>query len=99
MIIGGDGPNLINLLQMREKFLLQDRIELLGPICHKNVLSICFWLFISLLFIFLVSTKRQRDNCIQVSITTTNDDAGRRDDEGQHLCDFFSMITYSPLKN
>ncbi|KAE9391748.1 transferase [Gymnopus androsaceus JB14] len=29
-IIGGDGPKMIDLLQMREKYLLQDRIELLG---------------------------------------------------------------------
>jgi hypothetical protein len=42
MTIGGDGPKLIDLLQMREKFLLQDRIELLGPIRHKNVLSVRF---------------------------------------------------------
>jgi hypothetical protein len=42
MTIGGDGPKLIDLLQMREKYLLQDRIELLGPIRHKNVLSVRF---------------------------------------------------------
>ncbi|CAA7270260.1 unnamed protein product [Cyclocybe aegerita] len=36
----GDGPKLIDLLQMREKHLLQDRIELLGPIRHKDVLSV-----------------------------------------------------------
>lgn len=39
-LIGGDGPKLIDLLQMREKHLLQDRIELLGPIRHKDVLSV-----------------------------------------------------------
>ena len=27
---------------MREKYLLQDRIELLGPIRHKDVLSVRF---------------------------------------------------------
>jgi len=40
LLIGGDGPKLIDLLQMREKHLLQDRIELLGPIRHKDVLSV-----------------------------------------------------------
>jgi len=38
---GGDGPKLIDLLQMREKFLLQDRIELLGPIHPRDVRSVC----------------------------------------------------------
>ncbi|KAH8116175.1 glycosyltransferase family 4 protein [Phellopilus nigrolimitatus] len=36
-IVGGDGPKLIDLLQMREKHLLQDRILLLGPIRHSDV--------------------------------------------------------------
>lgn len=40
MQIGGDGPKLIDLLQMREKHLLQDRIELLGPIRPADVLSV-----------------------------------------------------------
>ncbi|PPQ72390.1 hypothetical protein CVT26_006750 [Gymnopilus dilepis] len=39
-VVGGDGPKLIELLQMREKYLLQDRIELLGPVRHKDVLSV-----------------------------------------------------------
>ncbi|TFK41447.1 glycosyltransferase family 4 protein [Crucibulum laeve] len=39
-VVGGDGPKLIDLLQMREKHLLQDRIELLGPIRHNDVLSV-----------------------------------------------------------
>ncbi|KAG7097712.1 hypothetical protein E1B28_005036 [Marasmius oreades] len=39
-LIGGDGPKLIELLQMREKHLLQDRIELLGPIRHNDVRSV-----------------------------------------------------------
>ncbi|KAG6888192.1 hypothetical protein C0995_009971 [Termitomyces sp. Mi166 len=37
---GGDGPKLIDLLQMREKHLLQDRIELLGPVRHSDVRSV-----------------------------------------------------------
>ncbi|KAG6878039.1 hypothetical protein C0992_008730 [Termitomyces sp. T32_za158] len=39
-VVGGDGPKLIDLLQMREKHLLQDRIELLGPIRHSDVRSV-----------------------------------------------------------
>ena len=34
---GGDGPKMIDLLQMREKYLLQDRIEMLGPVRHSDV--------------------------------------------------------------
>ncbi len=37
---GGDGPKLIDLLQMREKHQLQDRIELLGPVRHEDVRSV-----------------------------------------------------------
>ncbi|PCH44807.1 glycosyltransferase family 4 protein [Wolfiporia cocos MD-104 SS10] len=36
-IVGGDGPKLIDLLQMREKHMLQDRIEMLGPVRHSDV--------------------------------------------------------------
>ncbi|KAF9064279.1 glycosyltransferase family 4 protein [Rhodocollybia butyracea] len=39
-LIGGDGPKLIDLLQMREKHLLQDRIELLGSVPHNDVRSV-----------------------------------------------------------
>ncbi|KAJ7016575.1 transferase [Mycena alexandri] len=39
-LIGGDGPKLIDILQMREKHLLQDRIEILGPVRHNDVRSI-----------------------------------------------------------
>uniref|UniRef100_A0A8H7XMR0 Glycosyl transferase family 1 domain-containing protein n=1 Tax=Psilocybe cubensis TaxID=181762 RepID=A0A8H7XMR0_PSICU len=39
-VVGGDGPKLIDILQMREKHRLQDRIELLGPVRHKDVLSV-----------------------------------------------------------
>lgn len=34
---GGDGPKLNDLLQVRERYLLQDRIELLGPVRHRDV--------------------------------------------------------------
>ncbi|KAI9470682.1 MAG: hypothetical protein EXX96DRAFT_459685, partial [Benjaminiella poitrasii] len=36
-IIGGDGPKKIDLEQMREKHLLQDRVELLGRVKHHEV--------------------------------------------------------------
>ena len=39
--LGGDGPKMIDLLQMREKYLLQDRIEILGPIRHSDVRDVC----------------------------------------------------------
>ncbi|KAI0336722.1 transferase [Cubamyces sp. BRFM 1775] len=39
-LIGGDGPKLIDILQMREKHLLQDRIEMLGPIRHSDVRNV-----------------------------------------------------------
>ncbi|KAI5888774.1 glycosyltransferase family 4 protein [Schizophyllum commune H4-8] len=38
-LVGGTGPKLIDLLQMREKHRLQDRIELLGPVAHGDVLA------------------------------------------------------------
>ncbi|CAG8571888.1 16688_t:CDS:10 [Dentiscutata heterogama] len=36
-IIGGDGPKRIDLEQMREKNLLHDRVEFLGPVMHHEV--------------------------------------------------------------
>jgi len=39
-VVGGDGPKLIDLLQMREKYLLQDRIELLGSVRHGDVRNV-----------------------------------------------------------
>ncbi|TDL24442.1 transferase [Rickenella mellea] len=39
-VIGGDGPKLIDLLQMREKYLLQDQIILRGPVRHSDVRSV-----------------------------------------------------------
>ncbi|KAF8632173.1 hypothetical protein AX17_004914, partial [Amanita inopinata Kibby_2008] len=39
-VIGGDGPKLVELLQMREKHRLQDRIELLGSVRHEDVSSV-----------------------------------------------------------
>jgi phosphatidylinositol glycan class A protein len=39
-LIGGDGPKLIDLLQMREKYNLQDRIELLGSVQPHAVRSV-----------------------------------------------------------
>lgn len=37
---GGDGPKMIDLLQMREKYSLQDRIKLLGSIKPTNVRNV-----------------------------------------------------------
>ncbi|KAN0140150.1 transferase [Lactarius tabidus] len=39
-IVCGDGPKMIDLLQMRETHFLQDRITLLGPVAHRDVPSI-----------------------------------------------------------
>ena len=39
-VIGGSGPKLIDLLQMREKYRLQDRIELLGAVKPNDVCSV-----------------------------------------------------------
>jgi phosphatidylinositol N-acetylglucosaminyltransferase subunit A len=47
--LGGDGPKMIDLLQMRETHFLQDRITLLGPVAHRDVPSVCtslIWSFI-----------------------------------------------------
>lgn len=40
-VVGGDGPKLIDLLQMREEHRLQDRIELLGSVKPNDVRSVC----------------------------------------------------------
>ncbi|KAF5369536.1 hypothetical protein D9758_002630 [Tetrapyrgos nigripes] len=40
LLVGGHGPKLIDLLQMREKHLLQDQIELLGPVRPSDVCSV-----------------------------------------------------------
>jgi hypothetical protein len=37
ILIGGDGPKMVELEQMREKYQLQDRIELLGSIRPGDV--------------------------------------------------------------
>ncbi|OZJ02913.1 hypothetical protein BZG36_04934 [Bifiguratus adelaidae] len=39
-INGGDGPKRIDLEQMREKYLLHDRVELLGPVKHHDVVKV-----------------------------------------------------------
>ncbi|KAJ7595129.1 glycosyltransferase family 4 protein [Mycena floridula] len=39
-VVGGDGPKLIELLQMRERHHLQDRMELLGPVRSSDVRSV-----------------------------------------------------------
>jgi len=37
---GGDGPKLVDLEQMREKYQLQDRIKLLGSIKPSDVRNV-----------------------------------------------------------
>ncbi|KAH9943384.1 transferase [Epithele typhae] len=37
-LIGGDGPKMVDLLQMREKNMLQDRIEILGPVLVQGTI-------------------------------------------------------------
>ncbi|KZV84740.1 glycosyltransferase family 4 protein [Exidia glandulosa HHB12029] len=39
-LIGGDGPKLIELLQMRERHLLHDRVELLGHVRPTDVCNV-----------------------------------------------------------
>ena len=39
-IIGGDGPKRLILEEMRERFQLHERVELLGSIKHDNVRNI-----------------------------------------------------------
>ncbi|BEI94137.1 uncharacterized protein CcaverHIS019_0605960 [Cutaneotrichosporon cavernicola] len=36
-LVGGDGPKMVDLLQMREKYELQDRIELVGSVRPSDV--------------------------------------------------------------
>lgn len=36
-VVGGDGPKMVDLLQMREKYELQDRIELVGSVRPADV--------------------------------------------------------------
>lgn len=40
LLIGGDGPKMIDLLQMRERHFLHDRIVLLGSVRHQDVRSV-----------------------------------------------------------
>lgn len=39
-IVGGDGPKRVRLEEMREKFSLQDRVEMLGAVPHARVRSV-----------------------------------------------------------
>lgn len=41
-IIGGDGPKRVRLEEMREKYGLQDRVEMLGVVPHSNVRDVTF---------------------------------------------------------
>uniref|UniRef100_A0A0E0LJ71 phosphatidylinositol N-acetylglucosaminyltransferase n=1 Tax=Oryza punctata TaxID=4537 RepID=A0A0E0LJ71_ORYPU len=39
-IVGGDGPKRVRIEEMREKFSLQDRVEMLGAVPHAQVRSV-----------------------------------------------------------
>lgn len=39
-IVGGDGPKRVRLEEMREKYSLQDRVEMLGAVPHAQVRSV-----------------------------------------------------------
>lgn len=39
-VVGGDGPKMVDLEQMREKYRLQDRITLLGSVRPSEVISV-----------------------------------------------------------
>jgi phosphatidylinositol N-acetylglucosaminyltransferase subunit A len=41
-IIAGDGPKFLALEQMREKNMLQDRVEMLGSIRHEEVRDVYY---------------------------------------------------------
>jgi phosphatidylinositol glycan class A protein len=41
-LIAGDGPKRLDLEQMREKFMLQDRVEILGGIPHHKVRDVSY---------------------------------------------------------
>ncbi|CAL9159219.1 unnamed protein product [Musa hybrid cultivar] len=39
-VVGGDGPKRVRLEEMREKYSLQDRVEMLGAVPHSQVRSV-----------------------------------------------------------
>lgn len=39
-IVGGDGPKRVRIEEMREKYSLQDRVEMLGAVPHAQVRSV-----------------------------------------------------------
>lgn len=42
MCAGGDGPKMVELEQMREQYLLQERVELLGNVSPSDVPAVSF---------------------------------------------------------
>jgi phosphatidylinositol glycan class A protein len=55
---GGDGPKMVDLLQMRETHFLQDRITLLGPVPHRDVPSVRAYYYIDLILKFKLATPQ-----------------------------------------
>lgn len=39
-VVGGDGPKRVRLEEMREKYSLQDRVDMLGAVPHAHVRSV-----------------------------------------------------------
>ncbi|KAJ3112901.1 hypothetical protein HDU96_004027 [Phlyctochytrium bullatum] len=59
-IIGGDGPKRVELEQMREKYVLQDRVTVLGAVRHSEVSNVTEVLPMSAYFVsrlLVVSTE------------------------------------------
>jgi hypothetical protein len=45
MCLAGDGPKRIDLEQMREKHMLHERVELVGPVKHSEVRNVRLTIF------------------------------------------------------
>lgn len=41
-LVGGDGPKMVELEQMREKYLLQERVELVGAVRPSEVRNVSY---------------------------------------------------------
>ena len=57
-IVGGDGPKKLLLEEMRERYLLHDRVELLGSVPHHAVRDVCGCSIAPKILIFTGSCQR-----------------------------------------
>lgn len=66
-IVGGDGPKRVRLEEMREKYSLQDRVEMLGAVPHAQVRSVLIsgHIFLNryLICVFFKHTKYSMPMC------------------------------------